>query len=117
MNNEKIFSNLPLIYGPNVLRKPDLLGANNIITQASLPIHTVSSPLYTLKTSSLMQKVKTQMKCSIMLQFSSGPGLFVKVKKIFRQKNTILFKYYLTSLDVEHGLSQVYCIKPEGRIH
>ena len=25
--------------------------------------------------------------------------------------------YNLTPLDMYHGLSQVYCIKPEGRIH
>ena len=31
----------------------------------------------------LLQTVKTQLKCSI----SSGPTLFVKVKKTFRQKN------------------------------
>ena len=44
--------------------------------------------------------------------------LFVKVKKIVRQMNTLLFKnYYLTPLDMYNGLSQVYCIKPEGRIH
>ena len=42
----------------------------------------------------------------------------VKVKKIFRQKNAIFFKNYnLTPLDLHNGLSQVYCIKQEGRIH
>ena len=44
--------------------------------------------------------------------------LFVKVKKIFRQKNTIFFENYtLTHLDMYNGLSEVYCIKPEGRTH
>ena len=38
----------------------------------------------------LSQTVKTQMKCCI----SSGSALFVKVKKIFRQKNTIILENY-----------------------
>ena len=54
------------------------------------------------------------MKCGI----SSGSTLFVKVKKIFRPKNTIFFENYnLTPLDMYNGLSQVYCIKPKGKIH
>ena len=62
----------------------------------------------------LLQTVKTQMKCSII----SGSSLLVKVKKIFRQKNTICRENYnLTPLDTYNGLSQLYCIKPEGRIH
>ena len=49
---------------------------------------------------------------------SSGSKLFVKVKKIFRKKNTIMFENYsLTPLGMYNGLSQVYCIKSEGRIH
>ena len=49
---------------------------------------------------------------------SSGSTLFVKVKKDFQTKNTIFFEnYYLTPLDIYNGLSQVYSIKPEGRIH
>ena len=41
-----------------------------------------------------------------------------KVKKNFRQKNTIFFENYnLTPLDWYNGPPQVYCIKPEGRIH
>ena len=45
--------------------------------------------------------------------------LFIKVKKIFRQMNTILFceNYNLTPLDMYNGLTEAYCIKPEGRIH
>ena len=39
----------------------------------------------------LSQTVKTQMKCSIMLPFIKST-LFVKVKKILRQKNAIFFK-------------------------
>ena len=47
-----------------------------------------------------------------------GLHLFVKVKKIFRQKNTFFLKIYkLTPLDMNYVLSQVYCIRPEGRIH
>ena len=46
---------------------------------------------------------------------SSGSTLFVNVKKIFRQKHLKL--YYLTPLDMYNWLSQIYCIKPEGRIH
>ena len=46
----------------------------------------------------------------------SGSTLFVKVTKIFRQKKTISFENYNpTSLDMYNGLSQVYCIKPEGK--
>ena len=64
----------------------------------------------------LLQTVKTQMKYNIM--HSSGSTLFVMVKKIFRQKNTIFFGIFnLTPLDMYNGLSQVYCIKPEGGIH
>ena len=48
----------------------------------------------------------------------SGSTLFVKVKQIFRQINTLLFENYnLKPLDMYNGLSSVYCIKPEGRIH
>ena len=45
-------------------------------------------------------------------------GLHCIGKKTFRQKNIIFFENYnLTPLDMYNGLSQVYCIKPEGRIH
>ena len=38
--------------------------------------------------------------------------MFVKVKKMFRQKNTVVFENYnLTPIDMYNGLSQVYCIK------
>ena len=44
--------------------------------------------------------------------------LFVKVKKIFRQKNTIFFlNYNQTTLNMYNGLSQSNCIKPEGKVH
>ena len=32
-------------------------------------------------------------------------------------KKTFFFKYNLTPLDMYNGLSQVYFIKPEGKIH
>ena len=47
----------------------------------------------------------------------SGSTLFVKVKKILRQKNTFFLNYNPTPLDMCDGLPQVYCIKPEGRIN
>ena len=53
--------------------------------------------------------VKSQVKCGIM---------FVKVKKNIRKKiQYFLENYNLTPLDMYNELSQVYCIKPEGRIH
>ena len=52
------------------------------------------------------------------MQHSSGSTLFEKIKKSFRQNNIILLKNQnLAPLDMYNGLSQVYCIKPEGRIH
>ena len=48
---------------------------------------------------------------------SSGSTLFAKVKKILH-KNTVLFESNkLTPIDMYNGLSQVYCIEPEGRLH
>ena len=42
----------------------------------------------------------------------------VKLKKFFRQMKTIFFEsYILTPLGVYNVLSQVSCIKPEGKIH
>ena len=41
-----------------------------------------------------------------------------KGKKDIQAKQTIFWgKYNLTPLDMYNALSQVYCIKPEGRIH
>ena len=49
--------------------------------------------------------------------FHQGLHCFVKVKKTFRQKNQIFFENYNPiPLDMNNGLSHVYCIKPEGRI-
>ena len=48
---------------------------------------------------------------------NSGCTLFVKVKDFQTKKYNFFFlNYYLTPLDIYTGLSQVYCIKPEGRI-
>ena len=61
----------------------------------------------------LLQTVKTQMKCSIMLHFM---GVYTVCNG--KKKEKIFFEnQHLTSLDMYNGLSQVYCIKPEGRIH
>ena len=50
--------------------------------------------------------------------FSLGSTLFVKVKKNPQTKIQYFFKNCnLTPLDMYNGLSQVYCFKPEGRIH
>ena len=57
------------------------------------------------------------MKCS-MITTSSRSALFVKVKKIARQRNTIFFENLnQTPLDMCNGLSQVYCIISGERIH
>ena len=66
----------------------------------------------------LLQTVKTKMKCRMMWHFSRV--YTAKVNKDLQRKNTMLFfflNYNPTSLDMYNGLSQVYCIKPEGRIH
>ena len=34
-----------------------------------------------------------------------------------KKEHTFFFNYNLTPLDMYNGLSQVYCIEPEGRIH
>ena len=46
-------------------------------------------------------------------------ALFVKVKKTSSDKRIqfLFLNNNLTPLDMYNGLSQVYCIKPEGRIH
>ena len=48
--------------------------------------------------------------------FYQGPHYLLRLKQTSRQKYTFFLNYNLTSLDY-NGLSQVYCIKPEGRIH
>ena len=37
-----------------------------------------------------------------------------KKEDIFRQKHNFFLNYTLTFLDMYNGISQVYCIKPEG---
>ena len=57
----------------------------------------------------LLQTVKTQMKCSKMLHFT-------RVYTVCKGKKDLQTKEYnnLTPLDMYNGLSQAYCIKPEG---
>ena len=50
------------------------------------------------------------MKCSIMFD------LYLD-KKDLHTKEYFFFYYNLTPLDMYNGLSHIYCIKPEGRIH
>ena len=65
----------------------------------------------------LLKTVNTQMNAALCC-ISSESTLSVKVKKIFRQKNSIFFLICnLTLLDMYNGLSQAYCIESEGRIY
>ena len=65
----------------------------------------------------ILQTVKNQKKCSMMLHFIRST-LFVKAKDLHIEKNTILFENHnLTPLNMYNGLYKVYCIKPEGTIH
>ena len=54
----------------------------------------------------LLQTGKTEMKSCIMHW-----GLHYKILRFF------FLHFNLTPLDIYNGLSQVYCIKPEERIH
>ena len=76
----------------------------------------IINPFYSGETPKreLIQTVKTQTKCGI----SSGSSLSVKGKNLQTKEHNIFFKKYnLTPLDMYNGLSQAYCIKPDGRIH
>ena len=65
----------------------------------------------------LLQTVKTQMKCHTK-QHLIWVYTVLYDKTIFRERNTILFENYnLLPLEIHNGPSQIYCIKPEGRIH
>ena len=56
----------------------------------------------------LLQTVKNQMECSMMLHFIRVYTT-LKVRKIFRQKNTFCFENYkLTPLNMNNALSQIY---------
>ena len=56
------------------------------------------------------------MKCRMMRHFIRVYTV-CKVNKILRQKNIFFLNYNPTPLDMYNGLSEVYCIKPEGKIH
>ena len=63
-------------------------------------------------------------KYGTVLGSNSGPldlpsdMLLTALRGLVIHRNTILFgKYNLCPLDIYNGPSQVYCIKPEGRIH
>ena len=64
----------------------------------------------------LLQTSKTQMKCSIMLHFIRVLTV-CKAKKDIQTNIIFLENYNLTPLDMYNGLSEVYCIKPEGIIN
>ena len=49
---------------------------------------------------------------------SEDPDEMPHIGTNLQTKNTIFFENYnLTPLNMYNGLSQVYCNKPEGRIH
>ena len=49
---------------------------------------------------------------------SSGSTLFAKRKTNFRERNAFLLeKYKLRPLGIGNVPYQMYCIKPEGRVH
>ena len=53
------------------------------------------------------------MKCSIISVYTDCKGK----QDLLTKENNFLGNYNLTPLDMYNGLSQVYCIRPEGRIH
>ena len=64
----------------------------------------------------LLQTLKTLMKCLIMWHFIRVYSVF-KVKLSSDKKYILTKNYNLTPPDMYNGLSQVYCIKPEGKTH
>ena len=75
----------------------------------------VGKGIFSLNLLKIIVKVRSQYIIGCIL---SGSSLFVKTKKIFRQNNTIFFENYnLSPLDMYNGLSQVYCIKPDGSFY
>ena len=64
-----------------------------------------------------LKAVKTQTKCSVMLHFINSYTV-CEGKTAFHTKTIFVFENQnMTRLDIYHGLLQVYCIKPEGRIY
>ena len=65
----------------------------------------------------LLQTVKTQMKCHTMQHFIRAYTV-CKGKKDLQTKIQYFLKINsLTPLDMYNGISQLYCLKPEVRIH
>ena len=64
-----------------------------------------------------MQTVKTSMKSDTMRHFIKVYTVCQGKKDHLQTKYNVSFNYNQTPLDMYNGLSQVYCIKPEGRIH
>ena len=66
----------------------------------------------------VLQTVKTQMNCCIMRHFIMIYTVCKRQKRSSDKKILFcLLNYNLTPLDIHNALSQVYFIKPEGRIH
>ena len=67
-----------------------------------------------------MQTVKAKMKCSIINCISLGSILTVKIKRSSEKRIHFVFLFLFEklqpdALDMYNGLSQVHCIKPEGK--
>ena len=57
------------------------------------------------------------MKCHIMWHFIRVHTICYGKKDLQTKNEIFLKKINLTPLDMYKGLSQVYCIKPEGKAH
>ena len=57
------------------------------------------------------------MKCSMMLHFIRDYTVYTGKKDLQIKKYNFFENFIMTPQDMYIGLSQVYCIKPEGRIH
>ena len=65
----------------------------------------------------LLQTVKTQIQCCIMRHFIwVYIACYGKTDNQTKRIQYFFLNYNLTPLDMYNGLSQVYCLKPVGRI-
>ena len=64
-----------------------------------------------------LQIVKIQIKCSISLHLIRVYTVCKGKTDLQTKEYNIVLMYNLTTQDMNNELSQVYCIKPEGRIH